>query len=860
MKFDKKAFLPHAIAVAIFFVLSAVYFYPVFQGNTLYMGDLVSHKGMSKEIVDLRTYEDTEVLWTNSMFGGMPGYHISHINETNIIGFVGKLKKVFPRPPFYFLVMMLSFYVLASALKIKPLVRIVGAVAFAFSTFFIISMGAGHASKIHAISYMPLILAGAIFILNDKYIKGLIVFAIGLSLQIKANHIQITYYTMMISLIYVAFRIIERVKLKEIKELTICGLIFLGGIALAVGTNATNLLLTYEYSKSTTRGTSELTISPNGEVKNNRNTGGLDAAYITNWSLGIEESLSFIIPNAKGGASGRLGDAHPESLKKASSQYRTTLGQSFSSYWGNQPFTAGPTYIGAVIFFLFVLGMVILKDRIKWPFFIAIILSLFLGWGHNFMAFSDFFIDYIPMYNKFRTVTMALVILMFLIPVIAVMFLNKIIEDEAFLEENKKKILVTSGVFVSIVLALIALPDSFLTFVSAKESDSIAAQIQSNPNAASQLETLLSELKVVRQGIFRGDGLRAILLIVLTLGAIMAFSLKKVKWEVLIIVIAVIGVFDIWSVDKRYLNNEKVRGKYTRWVKPEKFDRPYTPKPYDIQILNAEKRAIPDFDQKVKDWMDKSSSKKVSEAEKVAISFGVLNANSNYRVLNLAENTFNSSQTSYFHKSAGGYHPAKLMRYQDLIDFYINRSTGTINPRVLGMLNTKYIVTSENGGAVQGNPNVLGNAWFVDKLIPVENADEEILKIGKINLSNEATIENKFLASDKPLTYSTNGAQIKMESYHPDRITYSSSASSSQYAVFSEVYYQPGWNAYINGKLVAHDRVNYTLRGVLVPQGDNTIEFRFEPSSLGLGNVVAYTSSGLLILMVLVGAFKFKSN
>ena len=494
--------------------------------------------------------------------------------------------------------------------------------------------------------------------------------------------------------------------------------------------------MTYEYAKSTIRGKSELTKNSNGSSNAKNKSAGLDRDYITAWSLGIGETWSLIIPNAKGGATGRLKDQNPDALKGVSGNFKQIIGGQ-DAYWGNQPFTAGPVYIGAALFLLFVLGMVTLKNQMKWPLLVTVGLVVLLSWGKNFMWFTDLFIDYFPMYNKFRTVTMTLVLLMLIAPVVAIMFINKLTSDDDFFEENKKKILITSGSVIGAILVLVMMPETFFDFLKVAESDYFSNQQQSNPGAAGQISLIMNELTSTRVGVFRKDALRTILILVITVGLIYAYAFRKIKDQVLIYALFAVVVMDLWTVNKRYLNNDEARGKYVKWIKSEELNKPYRAETYDIQILNAEKNNISDYAQQVSNWQSdlKAEKGKLSPVDNEGIEFGVLNANSNYRVLNLAENTFNSSRTSYFHKSVGGYHAAKLMRYQELIEHYINRSNNNISTDVLNMLNTKYIVTPDQGGKLQQNPNAYGNAWFVDQIVEVQNADEEIAALGENNLS-----------------------------------------------------------------------------------------------------------------------------
>lgn len=862
MKIDKKALLPHLISILVMIGIGVVYFSPAFEGYVLRQGDLIQGSGMAKEIADYRETVGGEPMWTNSMFGGMPAYHISMKVFGNLFSRTEQLLHIFKTPSFFFITMMITFYILMMTMKVRPYIAVIGSFAFAFSSFFVVSMEAGHVSKVHAISFMPLVFAGLFQVIKKDYLKGGILFAVGLSLQLQANHVQITYYTMISSFIFLIFYAIDFIKAKDFQPILRGGGVLLVGVILAVATNTTSLLTTYEYAKSTIRGKSELTISSDGgggELLDK--SGGLDRSYITRWSLGIDETLTLLIPHAKGGATGSISGYNPDALKDVSNQYKQYIGGQ-NSYWGEQPFTSGPTYVGATICLLFLLGMVTLKDRLKWPLLISVVLCIMLAWGKHFMWLTDLFIDYMPMYNKFRTVTMMLSVAELLMPIIAVLFINKLLTDKNFFEENKKKIFITGGALAGFILLLVIAPGAFFEFIPEAEYARFAGQQQSNPSVASQIDQMMDELVKARISIFKSDGFRSILLILLTMGGIVLAGMRKLKMELAIGVLFVLVLFDIWSVDKRYLNNEKARGKYISWIKPDGLTKPFRPTQNDLKILNFEKTLIPDFDQKVNEQIQelKKTKRKITEVDAEAIQFRVLNYNSHYRVFNVAENTFNSSKTSYFHKSVGGYHPAKLMRYQELIDFYINRATGKVNQEVLNMLNTKYIIMPDQNGGLQKNGNAYGTAWFVQNVKMVENADDEIQQLGKINPRNVALVDKRFESDISGFSPKADpSASIYLSNYLPNKMTYQTKASSDQFAVFSEIYYQPGWNAYIDGEPVNHVRADYVLRGMKVPAGEHTVEFVFEPSSYSLGEGIAYASSSLLILL-LIGSFFIKEK
>jgi hypothetical protein len=806
--------LPYIAAVLVFITLTVVYFSPLMEGKSLKQHDIAMFKGASKEIKDYREKTGDEALWTNSMFGGMPAWQISVRYSSNIIKYIDNILTLgFPRPANFFFLYFIGFFILLLVLRINPWISLIGSIAFAFSSYFLIILGAGHNTKAHAIAYMAPVLAGVIWAYRGEIWKGSILFAIALSLEINANHYQITYYLLFIIIFYGIYRLIESIKNKQLPVFAKTTVFLIVAAVFAVLTNITNLWATYEYAKYTQRGKPELTKAEH--IK----SGGLDKDYITAWSYGIGETWSLLIPDVKGGASGYLGNV--DALKSAAPEYRKAISQQ-NAYWGDQPGTSGPVYIGAVIMFLFILGMFIIKDKLKWVLFWVTILSVLLSWGKNFMPLTDFFIDFVPGYNKFRTVSMILVIAELAIPVVAFMAVNEIFKNPDIIKEKIKGFYISLGLTVGIILIFLLSPTTFFNFFSQYELQQFNLLKQQNPG---QIESFMRNLEEVRVSIFRSDALRSLLFIVVSAGLIWFYSIKKVGKTIFLVTLAMLTVADLFPVNKRYLNNDNFERK-------TRVDNQFNKTAADKYIL---KDTDPD-----------------------------------YRVLDITKNVFNDASTSYFHKSIGGYHAAKLLRYQDLIDFYLspeiqklgntlknNPTEESINNTLkklsaLNMLNTKYIIFNPGAPPII-NPYAFGHAWFVNNYDLVSNADEEIDKIGKVNLKTTAIIDEKFSEYVKGKTFKNDDKdEIVLQSYLPNKLVYGSNTKNDRLVVFSEIYYPAGWNAYIDGKESPYFRADYVLRAMVVPAGKHTIEFKFEPKIWTVGNAVSLITSLTLILLAIV--------
>ena len=818
--FQLKKSMPYIVGILIFVLITMIYFNPLIQGKKLKQTDITNFKGMSKEIVDFRDKTGDEALWTNSMFGGMPAYQISVKYKNNFVRFFDKIFQLnLPHPASLVFLYFLGFFILLIVLKVDPWLCIVGAIAFAFSSYFFIIIEAGHNSKAHAIGYMAPVLAGIILAFRGRYVLGGILTALFLALELKAGHPQITYYLLLIVIILGIFELINTIKEKTYPVFfKAMGFLLIAAI-LAVLTVSTNLWATYEYGKETIRGKSELTSD-----KENR-TSGLDKDYATAWSYGISESFSLMIPNAKGGASGVLGN-NKKAMEKVDRQFKRPVAQQ-NHYWGDQPFTSGPVYAGAIIIFLFILGLFIVKGRLKWILLTATILSLLLSWGKNFMPFTEFFLDYVPGYNKFRAVSMTLVIAELCIPLLAILAVNKIIKDPGIIKKLKNKFLIALGLTGGLSLIFYLLPETFFGFLSQVEIDQFDKYRQGGSNAQ-QLDLFMANLESARISIFRSDAIRSFFFIIFGAAAVWLFSIKKISKNIFILILGVLFLADLVPISHRYLNNDN-------FVRKSKVDKPF-------QASIADQEIIKDTDP-------------------------------NYRVLNMAVSTFNDASTSYFHKSIGGYHGAKLRRYQELIEHNITVEqqkliaifSGNINYNkvteglsklsVLNMLNTKYIIVNPAQAPIR-NIFAYGNAWLVDNFVIAENADKEIDLLNKYNLKQSAVVDKRF---EQQLTGYQFGidstASIKLTNYKPNELKYQFNSIKNQLVVFSEIYYEKGWNAYVDGKPTPHFRADYVLRAMIIPAGEHNVVFKFEPKVYNVGEKVSLISSILLILLLIGGLY-----
>jgi len=795
-KISFKLILPHLVAVVIFLTITYLYFSPLLEGKQIKQSDVTNFQGMDKESSDYYNKTGEVPLWTNSMFGGMPTYLINLRTHGNLFA---KVHQMFTlggaKPAGMVFLYLLGFYIALLAFRVNPWLSIAGSIAYAFSSYFFIILEPGHITKAIALGYMPALIAGVYLAFNKKILLGAVLFGIFLNLQLLVNHLQITYYTFIILIVLGIFEFIKSFKSKSIFTFSKALIVLSFTAILAIGCNLTNIWLTYEYGKYSMRGKSDLTAS-----KENKTT-GLDKDYATAWSYGQSETLTLLIPNAKGGSSGGELSTSSDTYKYFDERYGSVQAKQIIKqmplYWGEQPFTSGPVYVGAIVVFLFVLGMFLLKGNLKWWLFTITIVSILLAWGKNFSSLTNFFLDYVPGYNKFRTVSMILIIAEFAFPLLAIFTFDHIIRNGIDKAKLFKSFKWTIGIVGGLLLLMIVMPSAFFDFSSLGDSQYAQAGFP------------MSELKSDRESLLRMDSLRSLVFVIITATLVYFTALKKIKTNLSIFLIGALFIADMWPINKRYLNNDM-------FVKKSEVTNAYQPTPQDLEIMK-----------------DNSP---------------------NYRVLNVAVNTFNDASTSYFHKSIGGYHGAKMKRYQELIENQISKN----NMQVLNMLNTKYIIvpTKEQGNVVQQNPNALGNAWFVKSFKFVENADSELIALTNFNPAYEAIVDKKFTPALSNFSVNFDStATISLTKYSPNEINYKSSCQTDQLAVFSEIYYDKGWNVFVDNAPANYLRANYVLRAMIVPKGNHEIKFKFEPKGYYFGEKVSMASSILLLLFVCAGVF-----
>ncbi len=794
-----KQLIPYLSAVAIFVVISLAYFSPLLEGKKLKQSDITQFLGMSKEISDFRDKTGEEALWTNSMFGGMPAYQISVQYKGNVLRYVDQLMQLYlPQPAGMVFLYMIGFFILLLVLKVDKWLAIAGAIGFGFSSYLFIIFEAGHNSKAHAIGYMAPVLAGIILTYQKRYLAGGILAAIALSLELLTNHLQITYYLLMIAGVFVITELISSIREKQLPGFAkATGVLIIVSI-FAVATNITNIWATYEYGKETIRGKTELTTE-----KSNR-TSGLDKDYATGWSYGKMETMTLLIPDFYGGSSqGALSEkSNTYKALKANNvddNQAKKLIKTLPLYWGTQPGVAGPVYIGAIIIFLFIFALFVADNKYKWWLLAATILSILLAWGKNFMPFTNFFLHYVPGYNKFRAVSMTLVMAELCIPLLAILGLQKVFSGEIDKKKLIKSLYYAVGIAGGISLIFAVAGSAFFDFISPADE-----QYKSYFP-----DWLMAAIREDRAALLRSDAFRSLAFIVLAGAAIWAMISQKIKKPVFFTALILLILIDMWSVNRRYLNSDS-------FVRKSVAAIPFQPTAADEIIM---KDLDPDF-----------------------------------RVFNqTVGNPFADASTSYFHKSLGGYHGAKLRRYQELIDYQLSKG----NMNVFNMLNTKYfIVPDEKGGQpqVQINMQALGNAWFVNNAHMVNNADEELNELTNFVPTETAVYDKRFENQVKGHIISKDmSSTITLTDYKPNHLTYKSETSKEQLAVFSEIYYDKGWNAYIDGKPAPYFRADYVLRAMIVPAGNHTIEFKFEPQIYKTGEKISLASSILLVLFALGG-------
>lgn len=800
--------------IVLFAAISFAYFFvPVSQGKILYRHDSSAGKGMGHEMTEYRERTGEQTRWTNSVFGGMPTYQMapSYGSTDGLKSIVSMYHLWLPDYVWYIFAYLLGFYIMLRAFDFRRSLAVLGSVIWAFSSYFLIIIAAGHLWKVFALAYLPPMIGGIVLAYRGKYLWGLIVTALFTAFEISANHVQMTYYYMFIIFFLVLGFLVDAIRQKRISHFLKASGVCLAAAIIGVAMNISNLYHTWEYQKESMRGKSEL-VKKNSA---NQTDSGLERDYITAWSYGIGETWTLLIPNAKGGASVPM--IQNKIVQERGAPMYEFVYQQLGQYWGEQPGTSGPVYVGAFVMMLFILSLFIVKGTVKWSLLAATILSVLLSWGHNFMPFTDFFIDYMPMYSKFRTVASILVIAEFTIPLLAMLALKRIVDEPELLTRKIKYVYISFALTAGIAAVFALGGGAFFDFISSSERQALSQF------PADQLNPLLDNLTSLREQIFAADCWRTFFIIVIGTLLLLFYKAGKLKAEYMVGCVCVLCLIDMWQVDKRYLND-------SMFVPKSERDAPIEMTETDRQILE-----------------DKSLD---------------------YRVLNFSSNTFNENETSYFHKSIGGYHAAKLRRYQEVIEAHISpemnaamkaivEAAGDMSAvdgnklfPVINMLNTKYFIMPLQGGANAPlpNPYAYGNAWFVDKVSYVNNANEELSALGTTDLRHTAVADKAFSDVLGQSKANDSTATVRLEKYEPNQLEYSVSSKNGGVVVFSEIYY-PGWNATVDGVEVPVGRANYILRAISVKPGSHKVVLDFHPKSVSVTETIAYIATAILMLM-----------
>lgn len=818
-----KKCLPDVLAVVLFALISVAYFFPAdIEGKILYRHDSSASKGLGREMAEHREQTGEVTRWMNSIFSGMPTYQTApEYASTKGVNTAVKAYHLFlPENVWYVFVYLLGFYILLRAFDFRQHLAVLGSIIWAFSSYFLIIIAAGHIWKVMALAYLPPMIAGIVLAYRGRYLWGLIVTAVFAAFEINANHVQMTYYYLFVILFMVIAFLVEAIRQKRMahfwKATAVCAAAAVIGICL----NLSNLYHTWEYSKESMRGKSELVKKQSA----NQSANGLDRDYITQWSYGIGETWTLLVPNAKGGASVPLVE-NETAMKKANPEFGMIY-QQMGQYWGEQPMTQGPVYVGAFVLTLFVLGLFIVKGPMKWALLAATVLSILLSWGKNFMPFTDLFIDYMPMYSKFRTVASILVIAEFTIPLLAMMALKKIVEEPELLTKRIKAVYASFALTGGVAALFALFPTLFFSdFISSQEMRALSTLPQE------YIAPIVENLREMRQAVFTADCWRSAFIIIIGTLCLLLFKAKKLKAGYMVGAITLLCLVDMWQVDKRYLNNDM-------FVPKSEREAP-------IQMTETDRLILE----------DKTDM-------------------GNYRVLNLASNTFNENETSYYHNSIGGYHAAKLRRYQDMIDHYIAPEIQKLMPAiaeaggdmakvngdslfpVLNMLNARYFIMPLQDGKTVPilNPYVYGPAWFIDRVTYVDNANKEIEAVGKIDLGREAVADTRFRDVLKTSAAQDSTSSVKITKYLSDQIEYDVYSKNGGVIVFSEVYY-PGWTATVDGQPAQLGRADYLLRALNVAPGQHKVVLTFRPKSVTVTETVAYVAYAILLLAIAVVAY-----
>lgn len=795
-----KRFLPHILVIFGFIIVSLAYFNPVLSGKKIRQGDIVQYTGMARQQTDFRNQTGEEPYWADNAFGGMPTYQMGAQYPHSYIKKIDRLIRFLPRPADYLFLYFIGFYILLLVLKVDYRLAFLGSLAFGFSTYFIIIIGVGHNAKAHAIGYMPLVLSGILLVFRKKYIWGFLLLTLSMGLEIAANHFQMTYYLFLLVLVLGISYLIDAYKKKEIPDYFKSIGVMVVAVLFSLLLNATSLLATKEYTKYSTRGDTGITIQPNNKEKK---SAGLDFDYITQYSYGKLESFNLFIPRFMGGASyenlGTNSNTYDELLKLGVSPTQAkSYTEHVPTYWGDQPIVGAPAYIGATVLFLFVFALFLVKGRLKWWIVGGSVLALVLSWGKNFSFLTEFFINYFPMYDKFRAVSSIQVIIELCAPILAIVGIHKLFSDSVSKEEKDKALKYTTAITGGIALLFLLFKSSLFNFSGLGDGMLIE---QGGPD-------YLRAIKEDRKAIFTTDTLRSLLFVILIAAGCWMYLKGKLKENFLIIGLGVLIVLDLVLVDWKYVNKDN-------FVSAREFNKPFVANQADKEILK-----------------DKD----------------------HFRVFDLTANPFNSGRASYFHNALGGYHAAKPGRIQDLFEFYLAKN----DVGVMNMLNVKYIITEdEDGVKALTNPYANGNAWFVSDIKMVDSANDEILTLKEVDTKKEAIINSSFKEAVSSTKYTVDSlAYVNLTNHKPNHLVYKSNNKYQGFAVFSEIYY-PGWNAYIDGNPVTQIQANYTLRGLAIPAGKHQIEFKFEPQVVKTGSTITLASS-IIFIVLLIGGLYFQ--
>ena len=817
-----KKFLPDVVVIIVFAIISFAYFFvPITQGKILFQHDASAGVGAAQEMTEYQNRTGETTRWTNSIFGGMPTYQMSpsYQSTDGLSQVMNAYHLWLPDNVWFLFAYLLGFYILLRAFDFRQSLAALGSVMWAFSSYFLIIIAAGHLWKVMALAYLPPMIAGVVLAYRGRYLSGFIVTALFTAFEIKANHVQMTYYYLFIILFMVIAYLVKSIREKQLVVFLKATGVLAAAALIGIAINLSSLYHTWQYQKESMRGKSELVKKDAA----NQTSSGLDRDYITQWSYGIDETLTLLVPDAKGGASVPL-SKNATAMAKADPQIQSMIPQlydAFPQYFGTQPGTSGPVYVGAFVLFLFILGLFIVKGPMKWALLAATVLSVLLAWGHNFMGFTNFFLDYIPMYAKFRTVASILVIAEFTIPLLAALALKKIVDEPDVLSKQMKFAYISLALTAGVAALIALFPDMMGPFVSEQERQMIGS-IQGMDGGTAR--TILANISDMRAAMVSSDAWRSVIIILIGFALLFAYKLKKLRADYMIAALLVLCLVDMWQVDKRYLNDEM-------FVPKSERDMPQQPTATDIEINK-----------------DKSLD---------------------YRVLNFASNTFNENETSYFHKSIGGYHPAKLRHYQEMVDAYIvpemQKAMQAIAAKggnmqqvdgvklfpVLNMLNTKYFIFPLQGGATIPLKNIYaqGNGWFVDKIDYVADANAEYAEVGKIDVRHEAVADKQFEAVLGQAKANDSTATVKLDKYEPNNLQYTVNSKNGGIVVFSEIYY-PGWKATVDGQSVELGRVNYILRAVNVKPGKHIVVLDFHPTSISTTETIAYISIVILLLAI----------